>query len=118
VRVISSRERRLLSCAVAAGPVLVSSFLLEGVLRAGYDPPGHPVSSLAGILYLGLAAGLSQFDQGSTANAGTAMLTDSPSWSVPTSSVTMYIPAVDQASSPPQNTRLPTATTPTQVLPS
>lgn len=65
--------RRLLRCGVAAGPVFVAVFLLEGGLREGYRPLRHPVSSLAlgsrgwiqagnfavaGTLFLAGAAGL------------------------------------------------------------
>jgi len=65
--------RRLLGCGVLAGPVFVSTFLLDGATRSGYDPLRHPVSSLglgprrevqianfhvAGVLYLAYAAGL------------------------------------------------------------
>jgi hypothetical protein len=39
--------RRLLSCGVAAGPVFVATFVLEGAVRDGYQPLRHPVSSLA-----------------------------------------------------------------------
>jgi hypothetical protein len=39
--------RRLLRCGVAAGPVFVAVFLLEGAVRDGYHPLRHPVSSLA-----------------------------------------------------------------------
>ena len=39
--------RRLLRCGVAAGPVFVAVFLLEGGVRDGYRPLRHPVSSLA-----------------------------------------------------------------------
>ena len=39
--------RRLLRCGVAAGPVFVAAFLLEGAVRDGYRPLRHPVSSLA-----------------------------------------------------------------------
>jgi len=39
--------RRLLRCGVAAGPVFVAVFLLEGAVRDGYRPLRHPVSSLA-----------------------------------------------------------------------
>ena len=38
---------RLLRCGVAAGPVFVAVFLLEGAAREGYRPLRHPVSSLA-----------------------------------------------------------------------
>jgi hypothetical protein len=37
----------LLSCGAAAGPVFVTTFLVEGSVRADYDPVRHPVSSLA-----------------------------------------------------------------------
>src|SRR5258706_15500016 len=37
----------LLRCGVAAGPVFVGVFLLEGEVRDGYRPLRHPVSSLA-----------------------------------------------------------------------
>jgi hypothetical protein len=39
--------RRLLRCGVAAGPAFVTVFLIEGVVRDGYRPLRHPVSSLA-----------------------------------------------------------------------
>jgi hypothetical protein len=39
--------RRLLRCGLAAGPVFVTAFLLEGAVRDGYRPLRHPVSSLA-----------------------------------------------------------------------
>jgi Protein of unknown function (DUF998) len=39
--------RSLLRCGVAAGPVFVAVFLLEGAVREGYRPLRHPVSSLA-----------------------------------------------------------------------
>jgi len=39
--------RRLLRCGVAAGPVFVAVFLLEGAVRDGYRPLRYPVSSLA-----------------------------------------------------------------------
>jgi Protein of unknown function (DUF998) len=37
----------LLRCGVAAGPVFVAVFILEGAVRDGYRPLRHPVSSLA-----------------------------------------------------------------------
>jgi hypothetical protein len=67
--------RRLLGCGVAAGPVFVAAFLLEGATRDGYRPLRHPVSSLAlgprgwvqaanfavtGTLFLAGAGGLAQ----------------------------------------------------------
>jgi Protein of unknown function (DUF998) len=67
--------RGLLRCGVAAGPVFVAVFLLEGAVREGYRPVRHPVSSLAlgprgwiqagnfavaGTLFLAGAAGLAR----------------------------------------------------------
>jgi len=67
--------RRLLRCGVAAGPVFVAVFWLEGGARDGYRPLRHPVSSLAlgsrgwiqagnfavtGALFLAGAAGLAR----------------------------------------------------------
>ena len=67
--------RRLLRCGMAAGPVFVAVFLLEGGAREGYRPLRHPVSSLAlgprgwiqagnfaitGTLFLAGAAGLAR----------------------------------------------------------
>jgi Protein of unknown function (DUF998) len=75
---LARRTRRLLTCGAVAGPLFVSTFLVEGAMRAGYDPLRHPVSSLAlgpggwrqvanfgvtGLLYLGFAAGLTQVDE-------------------------------------------------------
>jgi Protein of unknown function (DUF998) len=66
-------SRGLLSCGLAAGPVFVTVFLIEGAIREGYRPSRHPVSSLAlgprgwvqatnfavtGTLFLAGAAGL------------------------------------------------------------
>ncbi|HEX3921350.1 MAG TPA: DUF998 domain-containing protein [Streptosporangiaceae bacterium] len=39
--------RSLLCCGMAAGPIFVGAFLLEGAARDGYRPLRHPVSSLA-----------------------------------------------------------------------
>ena len=45
---ISARwTRGLLYCGLAAGPVFVTAFLVEGARREGYRPSRHPVSSLA-----------------------------------------------------------------------
>lgn len=70
-----ARTRALLRCGLAAGPVFVVTFLLEGAAREGYSPLRHPVSSLAlgsrgwiqagnfavtGTLMLAGAAGLSR----------------------------------------------------------
>ena len=67
--------RGLLRCGVAAGPVFVAVFLLEGAFRDGYRPLRHQVSSLAlgprggiqtanfavaGTLFLAGAAGLAR----------------------------------------------------------
>jgi Protein of unknown function (DUF998) len=67
--------RALLRCGVAAGPVFVAAYLLEGAVRDGYRPLRHPVSSLAlgprgwiqtanfavaGTLFLAGAAGLAR----------------------------------------------------------
>jgi hypothetical protein len=67
--------RGLLRCGVAAGPVFIAVFLLEGAVRDGYRPLRHPVSSLAlgprgwiqtgnfamaGTLFLAGAAGLAR----------------------------------------------------------
>ncbi len=69
--------RGLLRCGVAAGPLFVAVFLLEGAVRDGYRPLRHPVSSLAlgsrggiqagnfavaGTLFLAGAAGLARSD--------------------------------------------------------
>ncbi len=37
----------LLRCGAAAGPIFITTFLVEGALRPDYDPLRHPVSSLA-----------------------------------------------------------------------
>jgi Protein of unknown function (DUF998) len=39
--------RGLLACGLAAGPVFVTTFLVEGAIRERYRPLRHPVSSLA-----------------------------------------------------------------------
>jgi hypothetical protein len=67
--------RTLLRCGLAAGPVFITAFLLEGAVRDGYRPLRHPVSSLAlgsrgwiqtgnfavaGTLFLAGAAGLAR----------------------------------------------------------
>ncbi|MEU9607980.1 DUF998 domain-containing protein [Streptomyces sp. NPDC048057] len=43
----TSRVRALLATGVAAGPLFVSAFAVQGALRAHYDGRRHPVSSLA-----------------------------------------------------------------------
>ncbi|MCK2217168.1 DUF998 domain-containing protein [Actinomadura sp. ATCC 31491] len=72
--------RRLLACGPAAGTLFVGAFLVQGALRAGYDPLRHPVSSLAlgphgwvqsanfvvaGLLTLAFTAGLARALRGS-----------------------------------------------------
>jgi hypothetical protein len=67
--------RRLLDCGAIAGPLFVTTFLIEGARRRDYDPRRHPVSSLAlgpggwrqtgnflvaGSLYLAGAVGLAR----------------------------------------------------------
>jgi hypothetical protein len=81
--------RRLLRCGLAAGPVFVTAFLLEGAVRDGYRPLRHPVSSLAlgprgwiqaanfavtGTLFLAGAAGLSRAGDPATSSRGTPAL--------------------------------------------
>lgn len=46
-RHVSPAVRALLGCGIAAGPLFVGAFLVEGATRADYDPLRHPVSSLA-----------------------------------------------------------------------
>ena len=41
------KTRTLFACGAIAGPLFVLVFLIEGAIRAGYDPLRHPVSSLA-----------------------------------------------------------------------
>ena len=75
--------RLLLRCGVAAGPVFVAAFLLEGAVRDGYRPLRHPVSSLAlgprgsvqagnfavaGTLFLAGAAGLARAGEPAAGN--------------------------------------------------
>jgi Protein of unknown function (DUF998) len=82
--------RGLLHCGLAAGPVFVTAFLVEGAVRDGYQPLRHPVSSLAlgsrgwvqaanfavtGTLFLAGAAGLSRAgDRAIGAQAGPALI--------------------------------------------
>ncbi|HMH91063.1 MAG TPA: DUF998 domain-containing protein [Streptosporangiaceae bacterium] len=85
-----TRTRSLLRCGVAAGPVFVAAFLLEGAARDGYRPLRHPVSSLAlgsrgwiqagnfavtGALFLAGAVGLSRAeDPGTSSRAAPALI--------------------------------------------
>jgi Protein of unknown function (DUF998) len=80
----------LLRCGVAAGPVFVAVFLLEGTARDNYRPLRHPVSSLAlgprgwvqtgnfaaaGMLFLAGAAGLARAgDTAATSRAAPALI--------------------------------------------
>jgi len=82
--------RGLLRCGVAAGPVFVTVFLLEGGVRDGYRPLRHPVSSLAlgsrgwiqagnfavaGMLVLAGAAGLARAgDPAASSRAAPALI--------------------------------------------
>lgn len=82
--------RVLLRCGMAAGPVFVTAFLLEGAVRDGYRPLRHPVSSLAlgprgwiqaanfavtGTLLLAGAAGLSRAgDPAASSRGATALI--------------------------------------------
>jgi hypothetical protein len=81
--------RRLLRCGVAAGPVFVAVFVLEGIVRDGYRPLRHPVSSLAlgprgwvqvgnfavaGTLFLAGAAGLARAGDRAAGSRGESAL--------------------------------------------
>jgi Protein of unknown function (DUF998) len=81
--------RNLLCCGVAAGPVFVAVFLLEGAIRDGYRPLRHPVSSLAlgprgwiqaanfavaGTLFLAGAAGLARAGDPAAGRAAPALI--------------------------------------------
>jgi hypothetical protein len=81
--------RRLLCCGVAAGPVFVAVFVLEGAVRDGYRPQRHPVSSLAlgpcgwiqaanfaaaGTLFLAGAAGLARAADPTASRAAPALI--------------------------------------------
>ncbi len=83
-------DRGLLCCGLAAGPVFVTVFLIDGATREGYRPSRHPVSSLAlgprgwvqaanfavtGTLFLAGAAGLRRADDRAlSARAGQALI--------------------------------------------
>jgi hypothetical membrane protein len=88
-RTPQTRTRWLLRCGLAAGPVFVTAFLLEGAVRDGYRPLRHPVSSLAlgprgwiqaanfavtGTLFLAGAAGLSRAGDAATTSRGATAL--------------------------------------------
>ncbi|MGH3230363.1 MAG: DUF998 domain-containing protein [Streptosporangiaceae bacterium] len=82
--------RGLLFCGLAAGPVFITTFLVEGAKRDEYRPSRHPVSSLAlgprgrvqtanfavtGALVLAGAAGLARAgDPGLSTRAGRALI--------------------------------------------
>ena len=83
-------DPQMLRCGVAAGPVFIAVFLLEGAVRDGYRPLRHPVSSLAlgsrgwiqagnfavtGTLFLAGAAGLARAgDPASSSRAAPALI--------------------------------------------
>jgi Protein of unknown function (DUF998) len=88
-----SVTRWLLRCGLAAGPVFVAAFLVDGATRPGYRPLRHPVSSLSlgehgwtqvtnfavtGVLYgagaVGLARAARTAPPGSAAGPGLAEL--------------------------------------------
>ena len=86
---METRTRILLRCGVAAGPVFVAAFLLEGATRDGYRPLRHPVSSLSlgsrgwtqagnfavtGALFRAGAAGLWRAGDPATTSRGAAAL--------------------------------------------
>jgi hypothetical protein len=81
--------RILLRCGAAAGPIFVGVFLIEGVVRDGYRPLRHPVSSLAlgprgwiqagnfavaGTLFLAGAAGLARAGDVAASSRGASAL--------------------------------------------
>ena len=86
----ASLTRRLLSCGVAAGPVFVGVFLVEGARRADYSALRHPVSALSlgsrgwvqvanfaavGSLYIAGASGLGRLPDGTaSARLGPALI--------------------------------------------
>jgi hypothetical protein len=43
----SARSRALLACGVAAGPLFLTTVLIQAATRAGYDPRTHPLSLLS-----------------------------------------------------------------------
>ncbi|SDJ95612.1 Protein of unknown function [Nonomuraea jiangxiensis] len=82
---IDRTTRRLLLCGVVAGPLFVVAFLVQGALKAHYDPLRHPISSLAlgpfgwvqtanfviaGVLSLAFAAGMRRALRGSSSARG------------------------------------------------
>jgi hypothetical protein len=87
---LGTPDRILLRCGMVAGPLFITTFLVEGARRPGYDPRRHPVSSLAlgprgwiqaanftitGALYLALAAGLARTqDQEAESHAGPVLI--------------------------------------------
>ena len=81
--------RALLRCGLAAGPVFITAWVVEGAARDGYRPLRHSVSTLAlgpggwaqavnfavtGTLFLAAAAGLSRADDPTTTRAGPALI--------------------------------------------
>ena len=88
-RTAQAWTRRLLRCGVAAGPVFVAVFLVEGAVQDGYRPLRHPVSSLAlgprgwiqagnfavaGTLFLAGAAGLARAGDRAAGRAAPALI--------------------------------------------
>jgi len=82
-------NRGLLCCGLAAGPVFVAAFLLQGAVRDGYRPRRHPVNSLAlgprgwiqtanfvvtGTLFLAGAAGLARAGDPATSRPAAPVL--------------------------------------------
>jgi len=117
--------RGLLRCGVAAGPVFVAAFLVEGAVRDGYRPLRHPVSSLAlgsrgwvqaanfavtGTLFLAAAAGLSRSgdraigDQAGPALIGAAGAGLIAAGVFPTDPVSGYPPGTPDAPRAPSRT--------------
>ena len=117
--------RGLLRCGLAAGPVFVTAFLVEGAVRDGYRPLRHPVSSLAlgsrgwvqaanfavtGTLFLAGAAGLSRAgDRAIGAQAGPALIGAAGAGLVaagvfPTDPVSGYPPGTPDAPRAPSRT--------------
>jgi hypothetical protein len=117
--------RGLLSCGLAAGPVFVTAFVIQGATRKGYRPSRHPVSSLAlgphgwvqaanftvtGTLVLAGAAGLWRArDPALSARAGQVLIGAAGAGLIgaavfPTDPVSGYPPGTPDALVPPSRT--------------
>jgi hypothetical protein len=115
----------LLRCGVAAGPVFVAVFLLEGAVRDGYRPLRHPVSSLAlgprgwiqtanfavaGTLFLAGAAGLARASDPVTSGRAAPVLVGAAGAGLigaavlPTDPVSGYPPGTPDALTQPSRT--------------